>query len=76
MLLAVSCASQRLTSCTSCVIAIFVRWALPRVRSKPYSYVVTSAHPTVIENGEPVLDEGFPYERLAYAYGTPSGLKP
>jgi hypothetical protein len=27
------------------------RWALPRVRSKPYFYVVGSAHPTVIENG-------------------------
>jgi hypothetical protein len=27
------------------------RWALPRVRSKPYLYVVGSAHPTVIENG-------------------------
>ncbi|MBW4592975.1 MAG: hypothetical protein KME46_08630 [Brasilonema angustatum HA4187-MV1] len=40
-----------LTSCTSCVIAIFVRWALPIVRSKPYFYVVGSAHPTVIENG-------------------------
>jgi hypothetical protein len=27
------------------------RWALPRIRSKPYFYVVDSAHPTVIENG-------------------------
>jgi hypothetical protein len=36
------------------------RWALPKVRSKPYFYVVGSAHPTVIENGEPARSWGFP----------------
>ncbi|WP_016878636.1 hypothetical protein ACF3DV_05550 [Chlorogloeopsis fritschii PCC 9212] len=39
------------TSCTSFLIAIFVRWALLRFGSKPYFDVMGNAHPTVIEKG-------------------------